>query len=170
MSLGKLCRRPVVTVDRAAGVREAAALMREQHVGALVVVGPSPDGPQVHGIVTDRDLVIAVLACGAGDDDIAVGDLASEPAARVQASQDMGQAIAVMAEAGVRRLLVTDEQHRLLGLVSMDDLLTACVEQLAGLVQALRHGMAQEAAAVAGRADPTVRVPAIGTAGWGPGS
>jgi CBS domain-containing protein len=167
MSIAKLCRRRVVTVDRTASLGEAAALMREEHVGALVVVGPSADGPQVHGIVTDRDLVIGVLARGANGQDLAVGDLASEPAARVPQSHDIGQAITVMAEAGVRRLLVTDDEHRLVGVVSMDDLLVACVEQLSGLTQAMRHGFEIEAAAVAVRADPVVRVPAMGTAGWG---
>jgi CBS domain-containing protein len=74
-----------------------------------------------------------------------------------------------MQAAGVRRLLVHDADGHLVGLVSFDDLLPACVMPLAGLAEVLRKGREREVAergAIAAASRPALRVPAMGTAGW----
>lgn len=169
MNLQSLCQRPLVTIGADDTLQRAAQLMREQHVGALVIVEAGPQGTLVTGIVTDRDLAIEVLARG--------GDAAQQPVRRfagaalvsAPADADVTAAVATMQTAGVRRLLVHDADGHLLGLVSFDDLLQACVVPLAGLAELLRQGLARETAergALAALPRPKVRVPALGTAGW----
>jgi CBS domain-containing protein len=58
MDIASICQRRIVTIEADATLREAAILMRERHVGALVVTD-STDAPRVLGVVTDRDLAIS---------------------------------------------------------------------------------------------------------------
>ena len=64
MPIGDFCKRDVVVTDRNASVTEAARLMREHHVGSVIVVGEGNGSLRPVGIVTDRDMVVEVLACG----------------------------------------------------------------------------------------------------------
>jgi CBS domain-containing protein len=170
MKIAKLCRPQVVIVEATASLAEAAALMQQHHVGALVVVAASPEGAQVRGMLTDRDLAIHALAQGLDAGTVLVGELAQHPVNSVPADEDSSHAIALMQAAGVRRLLVTDSSQHLVGVVSLDDLLAACAADLAGLAGVLRRGLEREATApVAAKAPaplPPLRVPAMGTAGW----
>jgi CBS domain-containing protein len=170
MKITELCRRQVVTVEATASLAEAATLMQQHHVGALVVVAASPEGAHVQGMLTDRDLAIHALAQALNTGTTLVGELAQRPVHSVPEDADSSQAIALMQTAGVRRLLVTDASQHLVGVVSLDDLLAACAADLAGLAGALRRGLEREAAAPAAtRAAaplPPLRVPAMGTAGW----
>lgn len=170
MKLLALCQRPIVTIDADQPLQRAAQRMREQHVGALVIVEQRPEGTQVVGLVTDRDLAIEVLARGGEVAQMPVGRLAGAPLVSAAADADLAEAVAKMQVAGVRRLLVHDAEGQLVGLVSFDDLLQACVAPLAGLAEVLRQGLARETAergALAAPERPKVRVPALGTAGWG---
>jgi CBS domain-containing protein len=146
VNIATLCKRPVVSIDATATLRQAATLMREQHVGALVVTVSRAERPEAVGIVTDRDLVLEVLSRELSPADVAVGALASRNLAAVRGSASVAEAVAVMAERGVRRLLVTDDENRLVGFVSADDLLEALAQDIGGLAQALRVGVAREAA------------------------
>lgn len=170
MKLQSLCQRPLVTIDADQTLQRAAQLMREQHVGALVIVEPRPEGTLVAGIVTDRDLAIEVLARGGDVAQVPVGRLAGGALVSAGADADLADAVARMQAAGVRRLLVHDADGHLLGLVSFDDLLQACVAPLAGLAEVLRKNLEREATergALAAPAVAKVRVPSVGTAGWG---
>lgn len=145
MSIGKFCRHEVVSIDAQASLREAAALMRSQHVGALVVTAHGPQGaPQVVGVLSDRDLAIEVLARDADAGVLTVAQVASRKLVAVPAAAGVGEAAAAMREAGVRRLLVTEADGRLCGFVSSDDLLQALAEQLGTLAQALHSGIERE--------------------------
>lgn len=112
-------RRSVVTALAADSARDVAARMREHHVGAVVVVHQG----RPLGVLTHRDLAMALL-----DE---AGDPAARPAGEIMTRhpvvlhEDEGfdRALALMAQAGVRRLPVVDRQGRLKGLVSLDDLL-----------------------------------------------
>lgn len=171
MTLGSLCKRHIVTIDAKSSLQQAATSMREHHVGALVVVDAGGDGPglRVAGIVTDRDMAIEVLARGGDASQLSVGGLAQSRLVSAPEDADLAQAVALMQAHGVRRLLVHDAQGLLVGLVSFDDLLPACVAPLAGLADVMRAGLEREAAergAIAASARPALRVPAMGTAGW----
>lgn len=171
MDLGSLCHRAIVSVDRSATVQQAAALMREHHVGSVVITETQDEGHRVCGLVTDRDLAIEVMARG-GDgslgriSQLATGKLVGAP---MRASLD--DAIALMQTHGVRRLLVHDDDGGLIGLISFDDVLRACADRLNALADVLRKGIERETAerqvVAAAPRQPLLRVPAMGTAGWG---
>lgn len=138
-----LCTREVVGIDAGASLRDAATLMCEEHVGALVVMtGTEP--PKVVGIVTDRDLALEVLGRTGDPDDLKVGHLAKSPPLAVPSAASVREAVEAMAQAGVRRLLVVDDDGGVVGLVSADDLLCAVSEELEGLARALRSNIKHE--------------------------
>lgn len=171
MNIASICRCPIVTIDSAGTLNEAAILMREQHVGALVVTRQAADGLYVSGVVTDRDLVINVLACELDGNGVEIGDLASSPIVSVSEDADLNDAIVAMQDSGVRRLLVTNDEEQLTGIVSFDDLMAACAREVSGLAQVIRSGIEREidATVVASPSTPpqVLRVPSMGTAGWG---
>ena len=173
MQLGSLCKKPIITVGRSATLQQAAALMREHHVGSLVVTEAQDEGERVCGVLTDRDLAIEVLARGLDGARSQVGQLPDGMLISAPMQADIDDAIVLMQTHGVRRLLVRDDSGNLVGLVSFDDLLQACAGQLNGLASVLRKGIEREtterqALAAPPRAAP-LRVPSTGTAGWGAG-
>jgi CBS domain-containing protein len=143
MDIATICQRQVVTIEADASLREAAILMRDRHVGALVVTD-SAETPQVLGVVTDRDLAIEVLARESDSFAVCVGDIASGSLVAVPETATLQQAIDTMKQHGVRRLLVTDDGNGVIGFVSADDLVKAIAGQLGGLAAALRSGIARE--------------------------
>jgi CBS domain-containing protein len=144
MTIASICRSEVVSVDAGASLREAAILMREHHVGALVVTVPGAGHEQVVGMVTDRDMAIEILARDLDPADVKVGQVANRKLASVPDAAGIGDAVAIMQAAGVRRLLVTGADGQLVGFVSADDLLEALAAQLSLLAGALRSGIARE--------------------------
>lgn len=154
MDLTPLCTREVVGIDANASLRDAAALMCDEHVGALVVV-TGDDPPQVVGLVTDRDLTLEVIGRGDTQADVRIGHLAKQPPIAVRSSATLREAVMSMEEGGV------------VGLVSADDLLEALSQEFAALSRALRKGIVQEKS---GRAVASVPVrtrivyPAYGSA------
>ena len=144
MNIGFICQRQVITVDHQASIVEAAALMREHHVGALVVVNEASETSQVLGVVTDRDIVISAVANALDIGQARVADLASSDVYSVSESVDISAAIDIMRRAGVRRLLVTDEEQQFIGVVSLDDLLDALASEIDGMVEVIRNGLQHE--------------------------
>jgi CBS domain-containing protein len=143
MDLTSLCTREVVGIAAGSSLRDAAALMCDEHVGALVVMtGDEP--PQVVGIVTDRDLTLEVLGRGETGADVRIGHLAKSPPMAVRANATLREAITAMEQEGVRRLLVVDDDGGVAGLLSSDDLLEALSQEFESLVSALRKGIQRE--------------------------
>ncbi|EWM19132.1 CBS domain-containing protein [Kutzneria sp. 744] len=96
----------------------AARRMGELGVGALPICG---DDDRLHGIVTDRDIVIKCVAEGRDPNTMAAGELAQRKPCTVNADADVDDVLALMEEHRVRRLLVI-ENHRLVGMISEADL------------------------------------------------
>lgn len=145
MNIGSLCSHRIVTVDSACSLTQAAGLMHERHVGALLVTTPADVGQHVAGVVTDRDLVIHVLAKGLDGADIDVGDIANHHIASVSENDDLSHALTVMQDHGVRRLLVTDNEHQVIGILSLEDLAAACASDMTRLAKVIRNGIDREA-------------------------
>jgi CBS domain-containing protein len=108
--------------------------MREEHVGDLIVVDEGEGGVKPVGVITDRDVVVGVLARD-GDHvrTLDVGDVMSPDGALVSAGEDedIRPVLARMRSSGVRRLPVTDASGRLAGVLSVDDVIAALAGELA---------------------------------------
>lgn len=152
MVVSEICTRDVVTCSRGTGVRELAQLMREGHVGDVVVVERRNGGAVPLGIVTDRDLVVRVLAKGLDIDAVTAGDLMGEPLTTVFGSEGMDDAIWHMRGHGIRRLPVVDSHGFLLGVVTMDDIAARLATDLADMVRIVPSQDQRERRALAPRA------------------
>ena len=146
MNIADICTRRLVTADKDTSLQQAAALMREQHVGTLVVVAEGPEGVHAVGIVTDRDVVIEGIARGLDVTQTPVGRLAEGKLAVVRAQSTLDEALEAMKARGVRRLLVAGEGGAVQGIVSLDDLLHAVAHEMSQLAHVARAGMDREAA------------------------
>ena len=148
MNIEGMCTHSTVTADRSRTLQECAALMGENHVGSVLVTEETPGGPQAVGIVTDRDLVVEAMARGVAPGQASIGQITARRLVTVPCSASIDEAVQVMKSEGVRRLLVATPDRRLVGIISMDDLLDALAGEMAGIVQAIRGGFVREAAAI----------------------
>jgi CBS domain-containing protein len=145
MNMFDLCKRDVVSLSGQATVREAAQAMRDRHVGCLVLTDPEEPG-RVMGMLTDRDLVVGLLALGLPVEGQTVGALSHGELAAVPGNATLQEATEAMHTAGVRRLLVMHPDGSIAGIVSMDDILDALALQFEALAGALHSGIARESA------------------------
>ncbi len=145
MNVGEICSRIVVVAESGTPVQQAAKLMRDHHIGALVVTEGSAGDRRPVGIVTDRDLVVEVVAADVDYRTLTVGDIMSERPATLKETAGLFEIIAQMRGSGVRRLLVVDANEHLLGIVAMDDLLPVLAEELSSLAQAIKVEQRREA-------------------------
>ena len=136
MKVGEYCVREVVIGTRDTGIGEAARLMREEHVGTLVVVSENGDTRRPVGIVTDRDLVLEVLAPELDPNTVTIGDLPSRELAVAEEGDDLMNTLERMRSLGVRRMPVVDSSGILTGILAADDLL-AVVSELCGHLNGL---------------------------------
>jgi CBS domain-containing protein len=145
MPIGEICSREVVIVKRNDTIQEAARLMRQHHVGDVVVV-EERDGIRVPvGVVTDRDLVVEILATGLDPTVITVGDIMEQELVTVKESTGIFEAIQYMRSKTVRRLPIVDENGALLGILALDDLLELLSEELLGIAKLVRYQQRKEA-------------------------
>ena len=128
MLVSEFCNREVVIVDRATTILEAAKLMRSEHVGDLVVTD-NRNGQQVPvGILTDRDIVVELLAEEIELDKVSVGDAMSYELLSVKEQDGLQETIEKMSGHGVRRLPVVGDAGELVGIVTVDDLIELIAE------------------------------------------
>jgi len=133
MKIGDVCNRNVVCATRDTTVVEAANLMRGHHVGDLIVVDWIDDQRIPIGIVTDRDIVVEVVAPGVDAKVIKLGDLLVGHLVSVGESEGCADTIRLMATKGIRRVPIVNAGGVLVGIVTIDDLLPQLAAQLAGL-------------------------------------
>lgn len=145
MNVGSICDRQVITASPLLDVQAAAELMRQEHVGFLVVVPEQPRGPQPPlGVLTDRDIVVGVVAKRANPAELKVGDVMSMQPAVAAESDAIDLALRTMRRAGVRRLPVVNDHGEVVGVLSLDDLLEFLAHEIDSLSGAVRNGRRME--------------------------
>ena len=144
MPIGELCNRDVVFATRDNTVAEAAELMRHHHVGDLVVVEEELGQRLPIGMLTDRDLVVEVLAKNVAINDVTVGDLMSVDLVVAHETDGVYETIQLMRSRGVRRLPVVGQHGGLVGIISVDDLLELLAEEIAGLARLVSREQQRE--------------------------
>lgn len=153
MKIGEVCKRTPVTCTRAATVSEVARLMRASHVGDVIVVDPLEDGQQPVGIVTDRDLVVAVLARDLDPGKLCAGDVMRTELATVAESDGVYDAIWQMRSKGIRRLPIVNARNSLTGVLAADDVTRFLADELSEVARIAPHQIQHEKSAL----DPLVR-------------
>ena len=139
MPVSEICNREIIVVQRDDTVHEAAKLMRQHHVGDVVVV-EERNGVRVPvGIVTDRDLVVEIMAPDIVQMFITVGDVMGLNLVTIQESMGVYESIQYMRGKGVRRLPVVDGKGGLIGILTLDDLLELLAEELLELSRLVKH-------------------------------
>lgn len=130
MLAGDICNRIVVIAERSLSLVQAAQLMRQRHVGCLVVVDETGAGRLAVGLLTDRDIVTAVVAKELDPTRLTVGDVMSQELVSVLEDDSIKDMLVVMRHKGIRRLPVVKANGVLVGLVTLDDVLGLMSEQL----------------------------------------
>lgn len=147
-SIGGICIRDVVFTTRDTTVAGAAKLMRENHVGSVVVVEQMNGGKRLPvGIVTDRDFVVEVMAPGLDARTITVGDIMAPELVTVRETEGLLETMEIMRYRGVRRIPVVDSAGQLIGIASIDDLLEVLAEEMTELAKIVARERAHEAQA-----------------------
>jgi len=144
MPISKICNREVVVVQCNDTVLEAARLMRQHHVGDVLVVEDRGGVRTPVGIVTDRDLVVEIMAPELDQRVITVGDIMAPDLVTVKGSTGVFEAIQYMRAKGVRRLPVVDGSGGLVGILTLDDLLELLAEELLALAKLVKHEQKKE--------------------------
>jgi len=145
MGLAEICNRSVVMASPKTSVEEVSRLMREHHVGSLVVVEETARGRRPVGIVTDRDVVIEVVAAGVAPATVTVGEIMGPELVTARESDEPWETIRLMRRRGVRRIPVVGDDGLLVGIVTVDDLLEIIAEQLDGLAKVFAAEQSREA-------------------------
>lgn len=133
MRVGEYCNREVVVVEEEKSVTEAAAIMRQYHVGDVVIC-KAKYGKQIPvGIITDRDIALEIVAKGTDPDSIRVGEAMSFDLTVVSEHDDLMRVIEVMRDKGIRRVPVIDADEALVGILTVDDIVDLLSEVLVDL-------------------------------------
>jgi CBS domain-containing protein len=117
MKILKLMEKPVLRINADASVQEAGEIMGKNHVGALLVTR----GQASIGIITERDIMSQVIAQQRKLNEVNVTEVMSTPLITVEKNTTAEDAIKLMTEKGVRRLLITDNET-ILGVFSTSDI------------------------------------------------
>lgn len=139
MNIGEICNREVIIIDKEGSILEAARLMREYHVGNVIVIEEKNGCRFPLGILTDRDIVRALLASDVDVNKVSVGDTMSFDLLTVNEEDDIIGTIKKMRHKGVRRVPVLNRAGELQGVVAVDDLIDIICEELIDLVALIRH-------------------------------
>lgn len=142
---------PVITIDEDQNMAEVAKMMEENNIGATIVT--RVDGQPV-GIVTERDIVVRVVAKGAPPKDVKVKEVMTSPLRTVEPEVSLTDAMSLMTKLNIRRLGVT-YKGALVGVISVKDILRL-VPTLIEIVQErsrIRSGEALVGPSLAGYCD-----------------
>lgn len=145
MPIGEICTREVIVIEKGASIQEAAQIMRQYHVGGLVVVESRNSARVPVGILTDRDIVIEIIAAGVDLGGVTVGDVMSFELATVREQDGIWDTLQYMRAKGVRRVPVVDESGALVGIIAADDLLELLAEELGSLAALVKREQLREA-------------------------
>lgn len=138
MDVNLICNHNVATVGKGQGIVDAAALMREEHVGDLIVVEPRGNAHVPVGILTDRDIVVGVIAKKIAADAVTVGDAMTRNLLTVREDSTLEFALREMRRHGVRRAPVVRANGDLVGIIAADDIIQHLAVQLGRLADLIK--------------------------------
>jgi CBS domain-containing protein len=116
------------SVEASTPIVEAARLMKQEDVGVIPIV----EGDRLQGVITDRDIVIRIIAEGKDAQSATVGEAASQNVVTIDPQQELDEALRLMAQHQVRRLPVVEEDGRLVGILATADVAQHADEERVG--------------------------------------
>ena len=142
--VGDICNREVVFAHEDMSLKEAAKLMRGEHVGSLVVVREATHGKIVVGMVTDRDITVMGVARDFDPQSLRVADIMSSDPVTVRPDDSVNEVLGEMRSRGTRRIPVTTDDGVLVGIVALDDSLDVMADEMRAFVQAIESAQKRE--------------------------
>jgi len=130
MTVGKFCNREVIIADKTSTITEIAKLMRHHPVVDVVIVSSEGERAKPIGILTDRDIVIELIACDVPLDSVSAGDVMSYELVTAREEDSIWDTLQHMRAKGIRRVPVVNAAGELEGILSIDDLLELFAEEL----------------------------------------
>lgn len=144
LNAGDVSNRIVTIATRDMTLVSAAQLMRDHHVGCVVVVDETAAGRLVAGILTDRDIVTEVVAQEVDPATLRVEDVMTVDVVTALEQDSVMDLLGIMRRKGLRRIPITTPERALLGLITLDDLLGILAEQLRTMVLAIEAEQIRE--------------------------
>lgn len=136
MTLGKICRREVITITKIATILAAANLMKRYNIGDLIVVDEYTNAPL--GILTDRDIVIEIIADKLDPMSVTVGDIMNTDLLLLKDYEDRQTALEMMSAKGVRRAPIINDNNSVVGIITIDDLIIMISEEVNSISKIIR--------------------------------
>lgn len=137
--VNRLCTRYAATVNEGQSIVDAAALMREEHVGDVIVVEPRGKAKLPVGILTDRDIVVGIIAKGISADAVTVGEAMTRGLLTLREDASLEFALHEMRRYRVRRAPVVGSSGELVGVIAIDDVIEHLAMQLCRLAELIKR-------------------------------
>lgn len=145
MSVGEFCNRQVVIARPESDIIAVAKLMRHHHVGDVVIIQEKEGENRVPvGIITDRDLVIELLALEVNLELLTVEDVMSYELVTCRESDGIWDTLQRMQSKAIRRMVVVSDEGSLVGILTVDDLLELLAGEMAILAKVVLGQQAKE--------------------------
>ena len=144
MKVGEYCKRAVIAIKASCEAAEAATLMREEHVGFLVVYRDGDELQKPIGVLTDRDLVVAVMARDVDPHAVTVGDVMTRQPLIANETDELSDMLQGMRLAGVRRVPVVDVRGALTGIMAIDDAIDVITGLMCDVAGSIKSEQRQE--------------------------
>lgn len=139
MTIGALCTHKVITVDRDIDIAAAASVMRDNHIGYLIVTDVKSGGGTVIGVLTDRDVVVKVTAKDVDPHSLTVGDVMTPDPLTAAEDDGVSETLHRMRRLGVRRVPVVGARGQISGVLSLDDVIDHLVAQLSDVAGSMNN-------------------------------
>jgi CBS domain-containing protein len=144
MTIGTICTHRVITVDRGIDIAAAAAVMRENHIGYLIVTDAQSGGSAPVGVITDRDIVVKVMAKDVDAHTLTVADVMTPDPLLAAEDDGISETLHRMRRLGVRRVPVVGPRGHVTGVLSIDDVVDHLVSQLSDVAGSIRNELKLE--------------------------
>jgi CBS domain-containing protein len=145
LTAGEFCNRQVEIGYANEPVHELARRMRDGHVGTIIIVEERSEGRVPMGIVTDRDIVVGVVAVVPERvQTVLVQDLQTGPLVVAREDESLYEVVSRMRAQGVRRLPIVDASGVLQGIIAFDDLIEHVADEMGKLASLIERGQTQE--------------------------
>ena len=144
MKVGEYCKRAVVAINGKADAAAAAQLMRNEHVGFLIVYRDGDELQRPVGVLTDRDLVLAVMARDVDAHTVTVEDVMTRQPLIANESDELSDLLQAMRMAGIRRVPVVDVRGALVGIMAIDDAIDVITGLMCDISGSIKHEQRQE--------------------------